>query len=270
MYIRRQMLVGEPGTWKRYEDALNNFLERYKDRHFPDEFHRFDISDYKEIRIREGAKPRTINLELAVLKVFWNWLIERELASFNPVARQKQLKVPEQRPRGLARDIVDKLLSVCADSYERLLVLMPLTTGMRSVELARLEWSDIDWDNNLIHLAGERTKTKKGRTLPLREDVKQILIELKDGRKRYVFHTRAGNPRGLWAKFKRIGARAQIYPNPTLHMLRHTFATMMLRSGLDIFTVQKLMGHADMKTTAIYLCAADNNDVRDKLSLLPS
>jgi len=235
-----------------------------------DEFRRWDISDYKEQRLREGIKPSTVNLELAVLKAFWNWLMERELATYNPASKQKQAKVPEKRPRGLSREVIEKLLSECVTVRDKLIVLLPLTTGMRGIEMARLQWTDIDWDNNMIHLDGERTKTGRGRSLPLRADVKQLLAEVHDGRRKHVFESKVGSPRRLWWAFKQLTKRCQLYPAPTLHTLRHTFATMLLRSGVDIYTVQKLMGHSDIKTTAIYLTPASDDIVRAKLDLFPA
>lgn len=271
-YIDSLKLTAAPNTALRYRYVVEDFLSRHKDKLGPEEFHRWDIIDYKEERLREGATPSTVNLELAVLRAFWNWLIARELASYNPAAKQKGVVVPEKRPRGLGRDVVEKLLSVCNSVRERLVILLPLTTGMRGIELARLQWSDIDWEHDLIHLDGERTKTKHSRDLPLRSDVKELLMQFVDGRRKNVFpcHRGLGDPRSIQYVFKRIVKRAEIYPKPTLHALRHTFATMLLRSGLDIYSVSKLMGHTNLKTTTRYLTPADSDVVRQSINTFPA
>lgn len=268
-YVTSLQRTAAPNTWRRYHYALADFFQRHREKHRSEDFHRWDISDFKEDRLREGIAPTTVNLELRILRAFWNWLIERELASYNPAAKQKGVKVPEKRPRGLGRDVVDKLLSVCISTRDKLVILLPLTTGMRGIELARLRWIDIDWENNMIHLDGERTKTGKSRSLPLREDVKKLLAEF-TAKRVYVFPSRTGDPRKLQTAFNGIVRRAELYPKPTLHALRHTFATLLLRSGLDIYSVQKLMGHTQISTTTIYLTPADSNTVRSKINDFPA
>ena len=268
-YVTSLQRTAAPNTWRRYHYALADFFQRHKEKHRSEDFHRWDITDYKEDRLREGIAPTTVNLELRILRAFWNWLIERELASYNPAAKQKGVKVPEKRPRGLGRDVVDKLLSVCISVRDKLIILLPLTTGMRGIELARLQWIDIDWENNLIHLDGERTKTGKSRSLPLRDDVKKLLTEYM-AKRVYVFPSRTGDPRKLQTAFNGIVKRAELYPKPTLHALRHTFATLLLRSGLDIYSVQKLMGHTQISTTTIYLTPADSDTVRNKINDFPA
>lgn len=268
-YVTSLQRTAAPNTWKRYHYALADFFQRHREKHRSEDFHRWDISDFKEDRLREGIAPTTVNLELRILRAFWNWLIERELASYNPAAKQKGVKVPEKRPRGLGRDVVDKLLSVCISTRDKLIILLPLTTGMRGIELARLQWTDIDWENDMIHLDGERTKTGKSRSLPLREDVKKLLVEF-TAKRVYVFPSRTGDPRKLQTAFNGIVRRAELYPKPTLHALRHTFATLLLRSGLDIYSVQKLMGHTQISTTTIYLTPADSDTVRSKINDFPA
>lgn len=268
-YVTSLQRTAAPNTWRRYHYALADFFQRHREKHRSEDFHRWDISDFKEDRLREGLAPTTVNLELRILRAFWNWLIERELASYNPAAKQKGVKVPEKRPRGLGRDVVDKLLSVCISTRDKLIILLPLTTGMRGIELARLQWTDIDWENDMIHLDGERTKTGKSRSLPLREDVKKLLAEFV-AKRVYVFPSRTGDPRKLQTAFNGIVKRAELYPKPTLHALRHTFATLLLRSGLDIYSVQKLMGHTQISTTTIYLTPADSDTVRSKINNFPA
>lgn len=271
-FIESIRITASSNTALRYRHAVEGFLQCHRDKQGTEEFHRWHINDYREDRLRAGISATTVNLELSILRAFWNWMIDRELASYNPAAKQRGVKVPEKRPKGLSRDTVDKLLSVCNTPREKLIILLPLTTGMRGIEMARLQWIDIDWENNLINLDGERTKTQRSRALPLRSDVKTILAALLDGRRKHVFkcHRGDGNPRTLQTTFKRIVARAEVYPLPSLHALRHTFATLLLRSGLDIFSVQKLMGHTNLKTTSIYLTPADSSEVRDKINTFPA
>jgi hypothetical protein len=92
---------------------MDKFFDHFHGRQLPTDIHRWDISDYKEERLREGMAPSSVNLELAIIRSFYNWLIERELAEINPASGVKRAKVPERKPKGLPRFQVEALLKQC-------------------------------------------------------------------------------------------------------------------------------------------------------------
>lgn len=257
-------------TVKNYEHILENFLHRFRDREhrYPDGFHRYDIMDYKEIRQKEGIGPRTVNLELAVIRAFWNWMLARELCTFNPASKVRREKEPEQTRKALAMDYLNAILAACTTPREKLLVLLPLTCGLRGIEVSRIEWSDIDFENKLLHLDGAKTKNKRNRTLPLRGDVIELLQALRVMRPDSVrvFNLTAETIRRYFRNLTIVAGEA----HPGYHSLRRTFATFLLRAGADIYTVKDLLGHAQLTTTARYLTAEDAEAVRDKLDVFPT
>lgn len=166
-------------------------------------------------------------------------------------------------------------------SRDAFIILLILNLGLRAGEALALEWTDIDFTNKVItinktvqsgiknfnHEHGDNstysrikraTKTSAGmRSLPLNDDVIWYLNELRAYDKRnkitskYVSCTSVGTmncPRNLQRSLNRITKKAQIQ-HVSLHTLRHTFGSKLLRSGVNIEVVSKLMGHANISIT---------------------
>lgn len=229
------------------------------------EFYRADVEDYKILRRREEVSARTLNFEIAVVRAFWNFAIEMsEAALFNPASKVKRLREPEQARRALSNQIMERLLAEARHSYDRVIVLLALTCGLRGNEIAELEWGDVDFEKKQLVLRPEATKTGKGRVLPVRDDLLGELRQLHNGMMAVLPLT----VRTIRERFNRLCDRAGV-ERVGLHALRHTFATNLLRNGCDLRTVQDLLGHSSMKTTALYLCPADCDEVRHLLLRLP-
>jgi site-specific recombinase XerD len=88
--------VARTSTARRYARSLNAFFTHFRDRRRVDQIYTMDIEDYKAARTSQGIKPQTINHELAVVRAFYNWLIEmNDVPTFNPAAHAKRLPVKE-------------------------------------------------------------------------------------------------------------------------------------------------------------------------------
>ncbi|HAP36547.1 MAG TPA: hypothetical protein DCQ28_11635 [Bacteroidetes bacterium] len=116
-------------------------------------------------------------------------------------------------------------------------------TGLRRSEALNLQKSDIDFEKNEIII--RRTKTKLLRFIPLHPKAISILINqgekiFTELRKDYVTK-----------KFVSY-LKASELSDLNLHSLRHTFATNLIAKGVDIYTVSRLLGHTDIKTTMVY------------------
>jgi len=258
--------TSSPRTAHRYGIALSNFFSHFPGKTDPGHFYRQDVEEYCRRRREQGIAPTTINFEIATVRAFWRYLLDNtDEPVFNIASKIKKVREPQHPPRALGPDTVGRLLEACSNPTDELLILLTVTTGLRGKELSQLEWGDIDFEQKLINLPPEKTKTQKGRTLPLREDV--IALLSKRFRRKTVFNADVST---LRHRFQRICRRAGVDGRRLgLHALRHTFATSLLRAGADLRTVQDLLGHESMKTTAIYLCPATSEETRHHLAALP-
>jgi integrase len=256
------------GTARRYGFALENFLKRFPEKKKPEDFFRSDVEDYKILRMREEIAARTLNFELAVVKAFWNWMMEvaPQEVGYNPASKVKRLREPENTKRPVPEEVLKAVLGAVKTDLEKLVVLTALTTGLRGVELERLRWEWVDLDQGLLAIPGEGTKTGRSRTLPLRPDVAELLGQWERTHP-LVFEGRSADDlRNIW---KRVLHRAG-FQGIGLHALRRTYATLLLRNGADVRTVQELLGHTNLKTTTGYLEPQSVEHTRDLLRLLPS
>lgn len=264
--------VARRSTARRYSIALETFFSHFKDRKRPDELYGSDIEDYKVIRKKDAVKERTINYEIGVIRAFYNWLINtHDVPTFNPAARVKRLREPENPRRALSRDEIEALVAASSKNpKETLLVRLALTTGLRRSELSALSWSWIDFEQGMIYLPADAVKNWHGREIPVRPDVLELLRfnAPKPGKDGLVFKGWAETPEAIHRRWKMISKRAGVL-TPGPHQARRAFATYMHRAGADLRTIQELLGHRDIKTTAVYLSPADTVETRKLLYSLP-
>lgn len=255
------------GTIARYTETMDEFLSRFKDKKLVEDFHRWDIEDFKEARIAEGYSAATVNRELQTLRTWWNWMLAREYAVYNPV---KKVPLCKETPLGVRKLTLEEqatLLQACRTTREKLIFLLPLTTGVRPIECERLKWSHVEWENRLLNVDSSVTKDLKPRFLPLRDDVLELLREhQKTATNEFIF---AGiEDKTISSRFRDITIRAGL-PSSGLHLLRHTFATQLLRSGVDVYTIKSMLGHGQISTTCKFLDAAGPEEVRERLDIFP-
>lgn len=131
--------------------------------------------------------------------------------------------------------------------------------GLRKSELLNLKLTDVDVENMTIFI--RKGKGAKDRIIPFSQTLKDILVEYIRERDKLksnclnffvsMYQDKGMASKGLRMIKKRIEKVSKI--KFKIHSLRHTFATLMLEGGCDIFSLSKMMGHNDIKTTTIYL-----------------
>jgi len=131
-------------------------------------------------------------------------------------------------------------------------------TGMRISDIKKLEWKDIE-DGYISFI---QKKTGNAERLPLSAQAKLILDEqkrLQNANSEKVFSLPHRNAINSW--LKNWAKRAGITKRISFHKSRHTFATLSLISGIDLYTTSKLLGHRDLRTTQIYARVVDEMKV---------
>lgn len=135
-----------------------------------------------------------------------------------------------------------------------LIVETVLKTGVRNAELCSLRIEDIDFDNGIFKVV--QGKGKKDRLGILAPSIVNKLVLHCNGRKSgYLFLSNRGNKystRSIQYMIDDIRKEANIQKEFSLHTLRHTFATILVREGFDIRKIQELLGHSNLETTTIY------------------
>ena len=218
------------------------------------EIESFFIERYKQERLK-FIKPITVNYELRLLKAFFAQAVKNNYIKDNPVNNIERLKVTSKQPRFFATEELREILAHCRKKdYPVFLTLA--NTGMRLGELINLEWTDVDFERRAITIKVKdfwEPKNSKPRAIPMTNKLVEVLKELKRD-SRWVFTTRNGgqlNKNHLRERLVKVCMNIGIEP-ANIHTFRHTFASHLIMKGVDLPTVQKLMGHSDIKTTMIY------------------
>jgi site-specific recombinase XerD len=221
---------------------------------------KLDGSESKYSRV--GAKSHTINFEIGALRMFFNLAIRWGYMKENPTKDVARLKVKDSaKQRFLSKAECTKLINASPEPLKSIFMLF-LNTGMRKAELENLQWSDIDFKRKKIKIQRkEFWNPKTGeREIPMSDKVYKLLNSIKRKSKSpskddLVFSSKKGGK--LHTNFLReqlipIAEKAGIDNMTKIHSLRHTFASHLVMQGIDLPTVQKLLGHADIQTTMIY------------------
>ena len=214
------------------------------------------LSGYKGVRREEGAAPATINKEMILLSsAFTAAIYEWEWCNTNPMDGIKRERITTQIIRWLTVEEEARLLEV-APQWLRQIIVFALNTGMRRSEIMACRWVDVDIEQSTIHIP--TSKNGRPRTIPINTHVFTVLVEM-GARSRYrdgvVFAVDRGgvqfNPRSVSRAFQMAVDRAKL-DRVRFHDLRHTFATRIIQSGIDVYTVMQLMGHRSIASTQIY------------------
>ena len=214
---------------------------------------------------------RTIRNRLSALKLFLDWGVNEHLITDNPATEiplpKLDIKVPEHLTKEQAQDLLVWTRNFpYSYNFERLraiaIIYTLIFTGIRAQELLNLNCEDIRLeDRSLLIKFG---KGNKERLIPLLDyqhmDALEKYLKDRDRLKRvsprFFLQVRSDRPmtyKALQLLVEKLRVRSGIYFFP--HMLRHTFATLMLEGGADLVAIKDMMGHSDIKTTMIYLTA---------------
>ena len=211
----------------------------------------------------------TVARKVAAVKSFFAFLQAEGKLKVNPTETLASPKVGKSLPKPLTVQEIDELLEQPArrttpeGRRDRAMLELMYATGLRVTELVSLDVPDVqvDVEKPYVRLLG---KGNRERQIPLLEQPAQEVAEyIRFARPRVVgernetalFVNRRGERltrQGFWLILKGYSAAAGIQGRVTPHTLRHSFATHMLRGGMDIHKVQELLGHANISTTQVY------------------
>ena len=217
----------------------------------------------------KGNAVSTVNKKLRYLRAAINRAIRRGYAVQNPMDTGLFEAEENKPPRIVTDDEETTLLQTAEDLYGsamRGFVHTALNTGGRRSELTTLAWDHIRLDGDAPHVHFTRTKSHRDRIVPINPDTVDVLRRL---------HMQTLQPGGpfiglqdnLGRRWGRVRRKAGL-EDVTIHSLRKTFITRLIRAGAALPDVQKLAGHADIKTTLKYYYWASDGELRNTMKLL--
>lgn len=256
----------------RYDAAVNDLLapQREQVEHF-----------LRERRTQVG--PSTFNQDLVALRAFYRFAVRFELMTQDQVPRlPRRHRAPKRLPRYLSEHEVGRLLAepdlaTLVGFRDHVMLCLAYETGVRASELVNLHLGDVRDDRWITVTAG---KGRVDRWLPISVEMQRLLGEwiklrrtTRPGKSSVLFVTQRGRAftrgRAVWEIFQRYARRALGYgcgyhrikatrkrtpwTGQYPHLLRASMATHMLERGCNLRAVQELLGHANIKTTALYL-----------------
>jgi site-specific recombinase XerD len=244
------------------------------------------VESYKPKRAEDGLKNKTINRELEIFRHMLT--IAKDSMYLSKLPKFKMLSVKVPPVRFLSIDAVHKLLENSTPWLKPMIIIM-LNSGMRFSEIKNLRFEDVDFDKNAIYIKSSKNSSNKigsftdFRVIPMNEILKNTLLwvthfyidpktlasnERNSRQMNYVFCKPDGSPVGsIRTSFIKACRKAGINSTDT-YILRHTFASHLLMNGIDLVTIQKLLGHSSISTTMIYSHISDKHRA-ESVKVLP-
>ena len=258
-------------TLRRYRNVINSYCKFAKVS---------EISQVTDDNVRNlfywGRTERKWSVNTFIvyhktLLVFFRWCMKQGYMEKNPILDIEIPKMEKRLPIKLNKQTALKLMEIVYNyPYEykflryrnHAIFSTFIFTGLRKQELLNLKFTDVDIENLTIFV--KQGKGNKDRVVPMSFTLAQTLKRYKDERKRLnktnpeFFSSLRGNigftDNGLKKLVNQVRKSSGIFF--TVHKLRHTFATLMLEGGCDIYSLSKMMGHSAITTTTIYLSAS--------------
>jgi integrase/recombinase XerD len=259
-----------PRTIRAYQATLVGFqgyIVFRRPEQGPDELAAREILEYVEYLRRErhnGASA--VNRQVTILRSFYRAMVAMDYLEprANPMANFPKIKAAAKKlPVFLNEEEVRVLLATPRTDTilglrDRAILTLLYATGIRASECAEMAESDVDLADRTIRVRG---KGGHERSIPLTAEVARVLGQYQRARgpaprAAGFFRSRGGRAmsrNGIFERVRRYGRKARIPKTLSPHRLRHTFATHLVKAGVDLVTIRDLLGHRCVTSTQIYL-----------------
>ncbi|MCF7806467.1 MAG: tyrosine recombinase XerC [Simkaniaceae bacterium] len=273
-FLRYQKVIKQASlhTLRAYEIDLKKFFSFLGEQGLGFEaVKRRDLRIFLDQLHQKRYKKRTTLRCIAALRSFYKYAVLQGVMDFNPMHELDNLKLDKPIPKALTIDEVDAFLELPDTGAflglrDRALLELLYSSGIRISELVGLNRNDIDFRESVMRIRG---KGKKERVVPLTKMAMGWLQRYLTSHERLIDGTWHKKERDHQAVFlnrwgKRLSLRScdrlfNVYrlksgmPHQiTPHLLRHTIATHWLENGMDLKTIQEILGHESLSTTQVY------------------
>lgn len=225
------------------------------------------VKGFKEYLEAQELAQNSKALYFAMFRACINRAYREGVITDNPLKRVGRIKSEESKREYLTIEEVQRLVATDCDSeVVKRAFLFSCLTGLRKSDVMQLQWGDVHKEGTYTRITFRQRKTGGQEYLDITHEARELMGEER-GAEELVFDPFPAMS-SVSAVISVWTARAGIRKHITFHSARHTFATMMLTLGTDLYTVSKLLGHKDIKTTEIYAKIIDKNKQR-AVSMIP-
>lgn len=248
-------------TVKNYNYILTNFGSRM--RKPLSSITAMDIRMYLAVYCG-NIKAGSVNAIIYCFKSFFSWLVDNEYLLKSPMNLIKATKIPKRLRHGLLEEELETLRQACKTDREKALLEFFISTGCRLSEVMGVNQEDINWYEKSLNVIGKGNKERKVYFSPKAKILIQKYLKNRKGKNNALFistkkpYNRIGG-RAIEKEIKNISNRAGFDKSIFPHLMRHSFATNNLNKGMNITTIQHLMGHESSSTTMIYAELSEEN-----------
>lgn len=206
-----------------------------------------------------GCQPRTVNRKINALSTFFQCMKKKKFISENPMEDFERMKVADSERVYLSKEEVETIIGAIKHPVLHYFTMTMAYTGLRVRECNHLTLNDVNFEEGYIQV--NNGKGGKNRTLPLSKHLREQLSD-------YLEHHRPQTDSLYFFALKRTGTVSPQYVNRMLkeaceetgmkkhvtsHILRHSFASYLVKNDTHVAVIQRLLGHASVKTTSVYL-----------------
>ncbi len=231
------------------------------------------LESYLSYRKEQGDQPVSRNRSLYIFRSFYAYLIRRDIVDRDLSQKLEPIKVQQKERHYLTSQQAQEFLDAIEHPLVQVAAITLVNTGLRVSELCHLTLEDVDLDKGLVQV--RCGKGKKDRTVPINSQLHEVLANYKKTIRpsvqshRFFATAKTGQlsdqhiNRCLKNTSKKLGWKEMV----TAHILRHSFASILVKNKAPLADVQALLGHSDLRVTSRYI-HQDLNQLKDTVDLL--
>lgn len=219
-----------------------------------------DLEDYLYFQKERGIASSSRSRSLYILRSFYNYCCKKDICRKNLASLLEPVKVYQKEKDFITEEEFEELVKAIKHPVIRTAIQTIFYTGGRISETINLKLEDVDLKNNIVHII--EGKGKKDRDVPINHKLHSILTNYLDNIRETEVEL------GMFFATKKTGKLSATYINESIyeavdklgwekqisaHILRHSFGTNLLNKGASVVSIQKLLGHANLRATSRYL-----------------